>query len=96
MTYQNKRMGSILIGATALLAVPAIAMIFTSEVKWTSSDFIIAAVLLFGTGLVIEVVLRKVKSKTSRIIFCAGILLILLLVWAELAVGIFGTPLAGN
>lgn len=96
MTYQNKRLGGILVGAAALLAVPAIAMFFTSEVKWTALDFIIAAVLLFGTGMVIELVLRKVKSTTYRLLICIGILLALFLVWIELAVGVFGTPFGGS
>jgi len=59
-------------------------------------DFVVAGVLLFGTGLTIEFVLRKVKSKKNRILICGFILLVLLLLWIELAVGIFGSPIAGN
>jgi hypothetical protein len=71
-------------------------MRFTSGVKWGPFDFIIAGILLFGTGLAIEFVLRKVKKLEYRLALCAAILIGLFLVWAELAVGIFGTPLAGS
>jgi hypothetical protein len=37
-----------------------------------------------------------VKKTSHRIILCGLLLLALLLVWAELAVGIFGTPFAGS
>ena len=79
-----------------LLTVPLIAMQFTNEVSWTFMDFAVAAVLLFGTGLLCELVLRKVKQKSYRLVFCAILLIGLLLIWIELAVGIFGTPFAGS
>jgi hypothetical protein len=59
-------------------------------------DFVAAGVLLFGTGLTIQFVLRKVKTRKNRILICCFILLLLLLLWIELAVGIFGSPIAGN
>jgi hypothetical protein len=71
-------------------------MQFTSEVNWTPIDFIVAAVLLLSTGLSCELVLRKVKKFSYRAAICISILLVCFLVWAELAVGIFGTPFAGN
>ncbi len=93
---KNNRL-KILIGAVVLiLLVPLIAMQFTDEVTWDIGDFAVAAVLLFGTVLVIELVLRKVRSSKYRIVLCVAILAVLLLVWAELAVGIFGTPFAGS
>jgi hypothetical protein len=82
--------------ATVLLLLPLIAMQFTGEVKWSFFDFVAAGVLLYGTGLLCEVVLRKVKKMEHRVIICGVILLALLLIWAELAVGIFGTPFAGS
>jgi hypothetical protein len=53
-------------------------------------------ILLLVTGLLCELVLRRVKSLTNRIIICGIVLFTLFLVWAELAVGIFGTPFAGS
>jgi len=96
MLAQNKRLFGIMLFAFILLIVPAVAMQFTSEVNWGPMDFAIAAALLFGTGLLCEFVMRRVTTLKHRIAICAGILVVLLLVWAELAVGIFGTPLAGS
>jgi len=96
MTTENKRLIGIVLTVAALLLLPLIAMQFTAEVNWTLSDFIIAGVLLLGTGLLCELVLRKVKKREYRIALCAGLLLALFLVWVELAVGLFGTPFAGS
>ncbi len=93
---KNKRLYIILGTASIILLVPLVAMQFTSEVQWTLSDFLIGAVLLLGTGLLLELLLRVIKKTSLRIAVGAAILLILLLVWAELAVGIFGTPFAGS
>lgn len=92
----NQRLVGILVVVGILLLLPLIAMQFTNEVKWDKFDFIVAGILLLGTGLAIELVLRTIRSTKNRILFCGVILLVLFLIWAELAVGIFGTPWAGN
>lgn len=79
-----------------LLAAPWVAMQFTTEVQWTRSDFGIAALLLGGTGLLVEVVLRTVRHRRGRIAVVLVLLALLALVWVELAVGLFGTPWAGS
>ena len=79
-----------------LLMIPLIAMQFTDEVHWTGSDFLVAGTLLLGTGLLTEGILRTFKKQTQRFAWLAALGLVLLLVWAELAVGVFGTPLAGS
>lgn len=96
MLKSNKRFVGILLSVAFLLLIPLIAMQFTSEVKWTSLDFIAAAVILLSAGLSLELVLRKIKTTKFRIIFCVVLFLIFFLVWAELAVGIFGTPFGGH
>lgn len=96
MLQQNKRLAGILITAVVLLFIPLIGMQFTHEVNWTLSDFVVAGILLFGTGLLCELVLRKVKTTKYRIAVVAVILIVLALIWAELAVGLFGTPFAGS
>jgi len=88
---------SIILGAVAfMLSIPLIAMQFTPEVKWNLTDFMVAGALLCSTGLAIELVIRNLKTGTSRTIVLIIILLTLFLIWAELAVGIFGTPFAGS
>jgi peptidoglycan/LPS O-acetylase OafA/YrhL len=91
-----KRLTIILSAAAILLLVPFIAMQFSDEVDWSAFDFIIMGILLFGTGLLCELVLRKVHGTWSRVILCLTIIGVFLLIWAELAVGIFGTPFAGQ
>lgn len=87
----------IIIGIVLLiLSIPLIAMQLTDEVKWDIFDFIAAGMLLVGTGLAVEFVLRTIRSTKKRILFCGIILIVLFLIWAELAVGIFGTPWAGS
>ena len=96
ITHQNKRLITILAIALAVLLIPLIAMIFTTDVSWKIFDFIIAGVLLFGTGLTLEFILRKIKKLQYRILLGIVLFVVLFLIWAELAVGIFGTPLAGS
>ncbi len=93
---KNKRLIIILSVAASLLLIPLIAMQFSNEVDWKVLDFTIMGFLLFGTGLLCELVLRKVTSTSNRIILCGLVLFVFLLTWAELAVGIFGTPFAGS
>ncbi|WP_081209360.1 hypothetical protein [Salegentibacter sediminis] len=93
---KNKRLLFIVFIVPVLLLIPLVAMQFSAEVVWTTSDFVIAAVLLLSTGLAIEFILRRVKTIKNRIILSGIILAILFLIWAELAVGVFGTPFAGS
>ena len=93
---KNKRLIIILAAMSVLLLTPFIAMQFTDEVDWSVRDFAIMGVLLYGTGLLCELVLRKVKTVQNRILICGAVVIAFLLIWAELAVGIFGTPFAGS
>lgn len=93
---QNYRLIGILSVATLLLVTPLVAMQFSTEVDWDTTDFLVAGILLFGTGLLCELVLRNVKKTMHRLILCGIVLVALFLIWAELAVGVFGTPLAGS
>jgi uncharacterized membrane protein len=91
MIAQNKRLIGIVLVVAFLLLIPLVA-----GFPWSRFDFVVAGVLLLGTGLAIELVLRKVKRTSHRLAICAGILVMLFVVWAELAVGLIGTPLAGS
>jgi hypothetical protein len=89
--------------STIIFAVPALLMataflgnLFVEGWNWSPSDFIIAAVLLFGTAFFINLVITSKKTLVSKLIVCFAILLVLALVWIELAVGIFGSPFAGS
>jgi hypothetical protein len=84
------------IATIALLLIPLIAMQFTDEMDWNLFDFVIMGVLIFVISSAYELVTRKVTSTRNRVIIGAAFLFLFLLVWAELAVGIIGTPFAGN
>lgn len=90
------RFSVILIFVILVLFIPFIAMQFTEQVNWGLLDFIVAGVLLLGCALSIDFIFRKIKSLKYRIVLGLVVLIIFLLVWAELAVGIFGTPMAGQ
>lgn len=89
MKKENKRLLFIITGIVIILLFPLIAMQFTDEVKWTALDFVAAAALLLTTGLLCELVLRKVKQLKYRIVLCAVAVFVCFIVWLELAVGIF-------
>ena len=77
-------------GAAALLALPAVAMQFTSEVDWDTRDFAVMGVMLLTAGLALEGLVRASRSVPYR--FGAGIAVLagFLLVWVNLAVGFLG------
>ena len=93
---KNNRLIGIVLIVVLILLIPLIAMQFTDEVNWTLLDFVVAGVLLLATGFLSEVVIRKVNKMEYRIAIYLAILVAFLLIWAELAVGIFGTPIAGS
>lgn len=91
-----KRLMAFLGVVAVLLMIPMFAMKFTNEGNWNRFDFIVAAVLLLGTAFLCELIFWRIKEINARIAFCGLLFLLLLMVWAELAVGIFGTPFAGS
>lgn len=87
---KNQRAIIIFSTVAFLLLIPFIAMQLTDEVNWNFVDFIVAAILLLGTGFGIDYIAMKVKLKKHRIALIVAAMLTLLLIWIELAVGIFG------
>lgn len=98
----NKRLFGILIGISLTMITFLVLQVTIGTgvdgqgFNWKLSDFLIMGLLLFSTGLSCEIVLRSVKSFKKRVVIFVVILFALLLIWAELAVGIFGTPFAGS
>lgn len=79
-----------------LLLLPALAMQVTDEVNWTSSDFVIGGFLLATLGLGIEAAVRFLRGWRARLIAGGIVLFVFMVIWAELAVGLFGSPFAGS
>jgi len=78
-------------GAAVLLVLPAIAMRYTTEVNWTGSDFVFAAVLLGAACGGFELALRASANWTYRAALAAAVAGAFLLVWINAAVGVIGT-----
>ena len=77
---------------TALLLLPAIAMQAGAPgVVWTASDFVVMAVLLYGSAGLYELAARASGSTAYRLGAGLAILTGFLLVWINLAVGIIGS-----
>lgn len=78
--------------ATAfLLLIPLVAMQFTKEVTWALDDFIVAGILLFGSGLAYTLMARMGGNATYRVAAGVAVAAGLLLIWGNLAVGFIGS-----
>ena len=77
--------------ALGLLLLPLIAMQFTEEVNWTAFDFVVAAILLGTTALLIDLGCCYSVNLTGRAGWMVMILTSFLLIWINLAVGIIGS-----
>lgn len=76
--------------AAALLCVPAVAMRYTGEVDWTTSDFVVMGVLLASVLGAYEFLASRAPSFAYRAASVLMTLGLFLLIWINLAVGIIG------
>ncbi len=81
----------IALATAALLAIPLIAMRFTTEFNWDEIDFIVMAFMVLGTASLFVLAARAAQRK-HRVLIGALFIALFLYVWAELAVGIFTDP----
>jgi peptidoglycan/LPS O-acetylase OafA/YrhL len=92
-TSNNIRIVALIVGV--LLIIP---LVFTlmgdgsdgQGWNWKLNDFILAGVLLFGVGALLDYMARKIKEPKQRLI-AAGVILL-----AFAAVGLFGSPISGS
>jgi len=64
----------------ALLA-PAVAMRVTTEVQWTTTDFVFAGVVLVGAAAIVELFAWRVRHPGARIAFGLFMVAVVALVW---------------
>jgi hypothetical protein len=76
-------------GALLLLVLPWAAMQVTAEVRWDTADFLVFGAMLAAACGAFEGAVRLTADRRRRGWAGAAILVVFLLVWAELAVGIF-------
>lgn len=77
-------------GAAALLALPAIAMRFTSEVDWSGFDFLVMGAMLLIVCIAFEVAVRIARNNAYLLAALGAAGTGFLLTWANLAVGFIG------
>lgn len=79
-----------------LLLIPLLGMLITDEFDWTIFDFIIMGILLFLLGIGINFISNQKKSIQNKTIYIGLLISMFLIIWAELAVGVFGSPFSGS
>ena len=79
-----------------LLLIPLIGSAITDEINWSPFDFIIMGSLLIFLSIGINLVSNRTKNLKNRLLYIGILVIIFMLIWAELAVGLFGTPFAGS
>ena len=72
----TKRLSLWAIFVAGLLMIPLVA-----RAPWTISDFLFAAVILFGCATTYEVATRNMKNRNHRILVAAVVLAILIGIW---------------
>lgn len=76
--------------AVSLLALPFVAMQLTREVNWTGSDFVFAATMIGGVGLLFELTVRMSDDRYYRAGVALALVASFLTLWATGAVGMIG------
>lgn len=89
MNLQVNKLPRIIFIILCVLLLPLISMQFSTEVNWTLFDFFAAFILLSVTGISIELVRLNCTNNRLKTILIIAICLLLITIWAELAVGIF-------
>lgn len=101
MVMQNKRVVRVVLGTGLILLIPLVMTLLGDGVegegwRWKFGDFVVMGIILFTAGLALDIVTRKLSRPVYRVIACTAILSALTITWAELAVGVLGTPFAGS
>ena len=93
---RKNKVAAYALAVIAVLLVPFIAMQFTEEVDWGFADFVIIALLLFSAAFIYEFISSRIQSINKKLIVAGLVVVAVALIWAELGVGIFGSPFAGS
>ncbi|MCI1187017.1 hypothetical protein MON38_06270 [Hymenobacter sp. DH14] len=91
MTLPLKNLLRLALATAGFLLIPLVAMQFTKEVNWTLSDFVFAGVMVFGTGLVYQLVASRSAATPYRLGGGLALAAGFLLIWVNAAVGIIGS-----
>jgi len=78
------------------LSLPLIAGQLSADVHWSTADFVTAAALLSGGAVALTIGTATPPLPRWLRRSAIGAVVIIGMVWLELAVGVFGTPWAGS
>ena len=76
--------------------IPLVLTLTLSDFNWELLDFVVGGLLIFSFGVYLTMLWKSKKSRRQKHLFFWIGLLVLVLIWMELAVGIFGTPFSGS
>jgi len=79
-----------------LLLIPLLGNVFSDDVNWSLFDFLVMGTILLTMGILINLIIDKLKKRSFKVLLIIVTLLVFALFYLELAVGIFGTPFAGS
>ena len=82
--------------AWSLLLIPLVGSLVTQAIHWSVFDYFVAALLLGGSVWGLSTIYKAGFSKQVKRSLGVLFLLFILLLWSEMAVGLFGSPLAGS
>ena len=77
--------------AAFLFLLPLVAMLFTDEMDWDETDFIVFGAMLFGACGAWELAARMTANIAYRAAVAVALAAAFILVWMNLAVGIIGS-----
>lgn len=72
----------------ALLLIPFIIMQARGGVAWGAGDFLLAAVLLYGTGTLF-ILLARIFPRIHPVLLAGILVCVTAFIWVEFAVGVF-------
>lgn len=76
--------------AALLLLLPLVMMQFSDEVNWGLGDFLLMGLLILGTGISFELVVRLTGNWMYRAAVGVALAASFMLVWLSLGIGIIG------
>lgn len=92
----SRDVATVAVATAAILLLALAATQLGAAMSWDLFDFVLMGTLLATTGLMFVLVARHTPNSAHRMLAGVALALVLLLLWAELAVGVFGSPIAGS
>jgi uncharacterized membrane protein YfhO len=79
-----------------LLIIPLLGVLISDSIDWGFFDFLMMGSLLLVLGIAINLSLLNINHFKKKMAIIFFLILIFLIIWVELAVGVFNTPFAGT